>query len=130
MIDSINPHELFSEQFKNWRKESEIVLDNIFGNDSRQLKDFVKIKYQPSISFLTNSNHDQTHVAYYKKGLDEAKNILESFINEIEEYWKENDVESNNKSNVNFNEIVELKPNFMGLGININALIRKLFKKR
>lgn len=27
-------------------------------------------------------------------------------------------------------DIIDLKPNFMGLGINLNALFRKLFRKR
>ena len=27
-------------------------------------------------------------------------------------------------------DVVELKPNFMGLGLNLNALFRRLFRKR
>lgn len=38
----------------------------------------------------------------------------------------------NNYSNstVGLNEVIDLKPNFMGLGLNINALIKKFFKKK
>jgi hypothetical protein len=130
-IQSINPSELFSKQFKDWRKQSENVLDNIFGNPSRQLKDFLNINYRRGRIGESGSTYDyQTQdLEEFKEGLDRATLTLESFVKEIEEYSQDNNIESNNNSTVGLNEVVDLKPNFMGIGLNINMLIRKFFKK-
>lgn len=130
VIDSINPSELFSEQFEEWRNKTEIILSNIFSNDSGQVKDFIKLEYRPSISFFSTVVNDQSDVKYFKDGLNKAKILLESFTKEIDEYWQDVDIKANNKSKINLNDVIELKPNFMGLGLNINALIKKVFKKK
>ncbi|MCX6174808.1 MAG: hypothetical protein NTZ27_08675 [Ignavibacteriales bacterium] len=129
VIDSINPSELFSEQFEDWRKKTEGLLSDIFNSDSRQLKDFIKLKFRPSIRFLSTVVNDQTDVKYFKDGLNTAKILLESFIKEIDKYWQD-DIKANNKSNINLNDVIELKPNFMGFGLNINAIIKKFFKRK
>ena len=125
LIDSINPDEMFSKQFKNWKIKTETLLSDIFSNDSRQVKDFLKLKYRPSISFLTNDVNDRSHIEYFKNGLNNAKVFLESLIKEIEKYWPDT-----NKSSEYNSDIIDIKPNFMGIGLNINAIYKKLFKKK
>ena len=129
IIDSINPVELESNIFKDWKHTTIIVIDNVFGNSSRQLKLFEEIKYRPAIRLFSSRQNDQTplQVQRFKEGLDNARAILNSFIKEIEEYW----VDSNPAtSSVGINEVVDLKPNIFGFGLNINTLIKKYFSKR
>jgi hypothetical protein len=66
----------------------------------------------------------QPRVEYFKDGLNKAKNLLESSIKEIDKYWQEIDIKATNE------DVIDIKPNFMGLGLNINALIKKFFKKK
>jgi len=129
-IESLNPSELNSQIFKDWNRNTEIVIDNIFGSGSHQLKAFAKIKYRPAIRLLSSHIHDQTplQIDYFKKGLEEARTTLKSFVNEIEEYWRDN---SSDSSTVGINKVFEFKLQFPGFVLNINeliALVRKYFR--
>jgi len=72
---------------------------------------------------------DQQRIKDFNDGLVKAKNLLESFIKEIEENSEDDTIIKNDNAQININDIVELKPNFMGFGININKIIKKYFKK-
>jgi hypothetical protein len=125
-FESLGPN---SQALKDWQRDTEHILENIFGNGSHQLNTFAKIKYRPPIRLFSSSINDEAsfQLDYLKKQLEEAKTVLQSIVNEIEEFWRDS---SNGSSSVGINEVVELKPNFFGLGLNINALIKKYFRKQ
>jgi hypothetical protein len=130
LIDSININEPFSPQFNDWRKNTEKLLTDIFINDCNQKNDFIKISFKRTgVYFLSTNPNDDSRIKYFNDGLAKAKILLESFIKEIEENWKDDTIITNDKAQININDVVELKPNFMGFGININAIIKKYFKK-
>lgn len=73
-----------SSQFIKWKTSAQTALRYIFGDDSSQVHDFISIRYNPGYASF---NTDLTK--YYNQGLDKAKAILESFLDEIKEYWEE-----------------------------------------
>ena len=129
ILQSFEPSELNLQKVKSWQHDTEHVLENIFGIGSHQLNTFAKIKYRPAISLLSSSKNDQSplQIQCLKNGFDEARTALHSFLKEIEEFWRDGNPDS---SSVGFNEVVEIHPNIFGLGLNINALIKKYFHKR
>lgn len=62
-----------SPDFKKWLKKMEIAIINIFGEDLRHICDFQQISFGLSIV----------------EELESARVLLESMIEEIEEYWEE-----------------------------------------
>jgi hypothetical protein len=83
-IAALKQHERYSDAHKKWLRDTEVALEHIFGKDSRHKSDFAAISY--SLSIFTTSTPDCEFVRAYHRGLDEANSILESMIEEIEEY--------------------------------------------
>ena len=76
-----------SSKFKKWRRNTKVVITNTFGHESDHIKEFNRI------SFYLPMNRRGTPKAviqsFYLNGLESAVPILESMIEEIEEYWEE-----------------------------------------
>ncbi|MCY3829138.1 MAG: nucleotide-binding protein [Rhodospirillaceae bacterium] len=82
-------------KFVKWHRNAEIAITNTFGSKSRHLEDFGRISYTPNqISF---DNQDYYFNAAYLRGLKVAASVLESMIDEIEEYWEEKSQPENTK---------------------------------
>ena len=75
---------------KQWLMDTKAKVEAVFGVESRQLKDFVKIFFGPRI--LTNSRHDPEQDRHnregYTKGKRDATVVVTSFIREVEEVWQ------------------------------------------
>ena len=82
-----------SQEFEKWRRNTEVAIRYTFGNDSRHVEDFSDIRF--SLPMYTNVTPDYEFQQAYLRGLDSSKSILDSMIEEIEEYWEE-DVQSSN----------------------------------
>ncbi|MGQ4677672.1 hypothetical protein [Paenibacillus polymyxa] len=74
----------FSPEYKKWHRDTQIVITKIFGDSTRHLKDFLAIKFSPQ--FFTRKTTDQMVETRYRNGLREAAAILESLIQEINDY--------------------------------------------
>ena len=72
-----------SPNFEKWRRDTQIAITNTFGDKSRHIQDFNGVEYW---SWVTEESREQRA---YLRGLDSAASVLESMIEEIEEYWKE-----------------------------------------
>ena len=74
-----------SPEFMRWRRSTEIAISNTFGDNSRHTQEFYDISFSPSrvITGMDNS----VYVRAYERGLGETKALLESMVEEIEEYW-------------------------------------------
>ncbi len=75
-----------SEEFKKWNRNTEIAVGRTFGEESRHLEEFRKINYEPMF-FIGGTSTDWQ--APYLRGLATAKPMLESMIEEIEEYGED-----------------------------------------
>ncbi len=74
---------MFSPEFKKWRRDTEVAIENLFEPGSRHVKDFSQIRYSP---YMGPSN-DTERRRYYHKVLDVAIAVLSSLIDEIREFW-------------------------------------------
>lgn len=81
-----------SQDFKKWHRDTEIAIERIFGEGTRHSQDFDDINY--SLSFFLNSTPDYEFENAYKIGVNTAITIIESFIDEINEYWEEEHTET------------------------------------
>ncbi|HEY0838472.1 MAG TPA: hypothetical protein VGE72_31480 [Azospirillum sp.] len=75
--------------FTKWRRDTEIAIERIFGVQSRNLTDFKDVHY--SLSFFSTSTPDSDFIQAYRHGLENAAAVLNSMIDEIEEYGLEDD---------------------------------------
>ena len=76
-----------SPQFEKWRRDTRVAITNTFGNDSPNITDFDKIHF--SLSMFFSDTPDSEFQAAYVNGLESAASVLESMIDEINEYWEE-----------------------------------------
>ena len=91
-----------SHEFGKWHRNTRIAVENVFGAESDRVEEFTKIGYYPTISgpiVITDSTPDdktRNHELheYYVNALGRAAILLESMIEEIEEYWKDEAQES------------------------------------
>ncbi len=81
-----------SNEFNKWKRDTEVAIENIFGAEKRHLKDFTDIDYISTtlVAYASDEELNQE----FKQGLDRAKSTIESFIQEIQEYWDDEDVNS------------------------------------
>lgn len=86
-----------SPKFTKWRRDTRIAITNTFGDNSRHTSEFGTINYAPNNDpvVLALFSKDRTRTPdsisqrAYVKGLDLAAQILESMIDEIKEYWED-----------------------------------------
>lgn len=83
-IANLNGLESYAPEFKKWQRNTEITIENIFGKQSRHLKDFGKITFSTGIWFSGMS--EDAGVRACRGGLEEAQAILESMIEEIGDF--------------------------------------------
>ncbi len=84
-----------SPEFNKWRRNARVAIANTFGRKSSHVVDFNSIRY--SLMALAMGTPDSEFEAAYRRGLDRAASVLESMIEEIKEYW-EDDEESSKTS--------------------------------
>ena len=77
------PHD--SPKFKKWQRNTRVAIGMIFGEDSRNATDFENISYWPSVIYTDMP--DSEFQATYRRGLDSAAAMLESMIDQINDYW-------------------------------------------
>jgi len=73
-----------SSQFKAWKRKTAALLEKVFGEDSRQVRDFEDIEYSPGI--VSNLTTESLLQKYYIRGLDDAEAILRSITEELLEF--------------------------------------------
>ncbi len=88
-VNKLNKQERFSADFKKWQRDTEIIIEKIFGDSSRHLNDFKKISY--SLSFFSSSTPEYRFHEAYLEGIEEGKTVLVSMIDEINEFGIENE---------------------------------------
>lgn len=81
-----------SPEFAKWQRDVRVAIENTFGESSRHIHDFMDIRYISSVS-TTEDVRGQLQ-RQYVTGLREASAILQSMIDEIEEYWDDTREES------------------------------------
>ena len=78
-----------SREFKKWLRDAQVAITNTFGGDSTNYKAFDRIRYTPVMAFAGTDRSVYTDA--HRRGLTNATAILESMIEEIDEYWPDDD---------------------------------------
>ena len=79
-----------SPTFEKWKRDAEVAITNTFSDTPEHITSFREIKYtrREIIGGMYNDGHYQ---GFYVTDLDSAASILQSMIDEIEEYWEDDD---------------------------------------
>ena len=105
LVESIKQKESDSQDFKKWKRDTEIIIEKIFGNQTRHLKDFKDINYY--LICCTNLTPDYEWQKAFIEGMDSAKTILTSMKDEIIKF--DNDNDTNEQNCINENPLVKIK---------------------
>ena len=81
-----------SAEFKKWHRNAQVAITNTFGSESNHGEDFNKINY--SLMIIMGDTPDSGFQEAYVRGLEAAASVLESMVEEIEEYWEEDEPSS------------------------------------
>src|SRR5512135_1681878 len=72
-------------EFKRWRRNTELAIEYVFGKDTRHLKDLTSIRWTPMMYSAVNP--DPAWGNAFLSARDRAEGVLQSMLEEIEEYW-------------------------------------------
>ncbi len=78
LISEIKNKPALGSEFKKWKRDTEIAIQKIFGKDTRHIKDFTDIKYHFATTHTQSKKNER-----FRRGLDNAGSILQSFIDEL-----------------------------------------------
>ena len=78
-----------SPEFKKWLRDTEVAIENIFGQGTRHLRDFSSISYSVSNFSTRSPTPAEVHHRVFLEGLDNANAVLLSLVREIEEFWED-----------------------------------------
>lgn len=76
-----------SPDFEKWHRNTKVAIGNTFGEESRHVKDFTNIYF--SLMVITSNTPDSAFQRAYVDGLESASSVLQSMIEEVEEYWED-----------------------------------------
>lgn len=74
--------------FKKWRRDTEIVIEKIFTQGTRHSKDFSDSFFSLDIGISYSSSSE--FLQEFVKGIEEPRAVLNSLIQEVEEFYSDN----------------------------------------
>jgi len=80
-IEVLSSSERWSPEFDKWKRDTEILIEKIFGDRSRHIDDFKEISY--GLSYFTSHTPDSAFDKAYQRGLCTAQMILLSLKEEF-----------------------------------------------
>ena len=84
-ISELEPLSANSPQFEKWQRDTRIAIANTFGSNSGHVSDFKAVKFFPFVIGMYRLDPKKA----YTEGLESAAALLESMIDEINEYWED-----------------------------------------
>lgn len=83
----------FGASFTKWRRDTEVIIREVFDGNQKHIDDFTSISYgsgESSLDFGSSDREVENRLQRtYEEGLEHAESILTSFIDEIKEFWDE-----------------------------------------
>lgn len=79
-----------SQEFIKWRRDTRVAIENTFDDSTAKVEEFNRIRYT-SLVVVMDSNANAGRQRAYISGLESASAVLQSMIDEIEEYWSDDD---------------------------------------
>lgn len=75
-----------TDDFYQWKRDTEITIEHIFGSDKRHLTDFKEINF---IAKYASRSENYTSDGISQDGLKQARAVLRSMIEEVKNHWDE-----------------------------------------
>ena len=76
-----------SSSFGKWKRDTAVAVQHTFGKGSSHAKEFRAVRYMP---YSSSAGYKQRA---YNSGLESAKVLLTSMIDEIDEYWDDDTID-------------------------------------
>jgi len=86
-LRSLSVSKASDPEFKKWRRDTEVAIEHMFGTDMRHIRDFRGISFTPSAFSMMNPK--PTFLRAFANGRADAEALLQSMIEEVDEYWSE-----------------------------------------
>jgi predicted nucleotide-binding protein len=77
-------YSLSSPEFVKWRRDTKTAITNIFPGKTQHLVDFHRVHFAPPNLYAIRREHQEA----FQKGLQESAAILQSMVEEIDQYWR------------------------------------------
>ncbi len=77
-IEALKDRPAFSPEFTAWRRDTESLIEKLFGPEAAALEDFRAIHYTPI--FLTCRMGDEAFNEAYREGLEQARKMIVSWF--------------------------------------------------
>ena len=116
-----------SPEFEKWRRDTKVAIANTFEDSPSKIKDFEDIRYYLS-AFVVGRTPDSDFQKAYVRGLDSAAAVLESMIDEVEEYWETNGEESESSEDprINTNQVFVIHGRDLGTRDTVTRFLESL----
>lgn len=90
-IPTLMPMLISSQEFTKWHRNTRTAIQYTFGENSQHVEEFKKIRYSSMAVLIDAPDYliQAENKKAYQHGLQRASAILESMIEEIEEYWQD-----------------------------------------
>jgi predicted nucleotide-binding protein len=92
-LRSLNANAASDPSFKKWRRDTEVAFEHLFGQDTRHIRDFKGLRFSPSSYSMMNPEPEFARA--FVAGRATAEAIIQSVIDEVNEYWPEVDPVNN-----------------------------------
>jgi len=83
-LRALTSSELSDPAFIKWKRDTELAIEQIFGSETRHLKDFGDVAFKPGS--YNSLDPDPAWRRAFQSGREEAEAILQSMIEELQEY--------------------------------------------
>lgn len=93
IIEELRGESPESAKFQKWERDTRVAFKNIFETGSQHLLEFINIEYYREPTW-NESRFGGIRGNPYLEGLEKAKVLLRSCIDEIDEYWPDGEPES------------------------------------
>lgn len=85
-IFELNDLNVEAPEFIRWRRGIRVAVSNAFGVTSGHVREIDRINFSP-FGFIVGGDNSAEIARSYRDGLNEASALLQSMLDEIEEYW-------------------------------------------
>ena len=76
-----------SPEFDKWRRNAQVAIADTFEASPSHVEDFTDISF--TLGIWTSDTPDSAFQEAYVQGLERAESVLQSMVEEIEEYWED-----------------------------------------
>ena len=87
-IPEIGDLNVDAPEFVRWRRGTKVAVSNAFGETSDHVREFDRIRFS-SVIYTIGGDNSAEIARSYRDGLIEASALLQSMLDEIEEYWED-----------------------------------------